>query len=63
MSDLAYSIRSFAKDIREELNHRVLCDDEREELLLAERIIAQALHIDEDQKRPERIEDAARKVA
>jgi hypothetical protein len=32
MSDLAYSIRSFAEDLRSELDYRTLCDDEREEL-------------------------------
>jgi hypothetical protein len=43
MSDLAYSIRSFAEDLRSELDYRTLCDDEREELRLASKLLTRIL--------------------
>jgi hypothetical protein len=51
MSDLAYSIRSAIQELLQECDYRILCEDEREELLLAERLIAQCLQIDDDVKR------------
>jgi hypothetical protein len=58
VSDLASSIRSTVEDLRFELDYRILTDEEREELLLSERLLAQCLQIDDDQKRDTKKEAA-----